>query len=201
MSPSASPVRWSTGRALLSAAAILAFSLGIAAAKKTGLMAPELARQVAGVGFSLLIILAGNRLPKLVPALQADPSQHARLQRADRRAGLLLVVIGLLCAGAWLVLPGVVARTVAGGVGVVGFVLAAATLWSGGARLERLPPLRAGLLQILAGLAGAHLIFVADGVFGDTAALVAMVGWMVVQGLASVGLGCVPGARSAPHSS
>lgn len=179
----------SRAAAIGSAAAILGGCLFLAVSRKLGWLEPETARLVAGLGFALLLVLGGNALPKAVTEVSTDRTAHGKAQRADRHAGLSLVVGGLAAVVAWLALPDQVAL-VTSSVVTLGATGLAALLLARGGRLRPHPgSARGGLFQILLALAGVAVIFLLDVAWGDRAAQWTAVVFVLGQGALATWLG------------
>lgn len=167
---------------LLAGGTILAFCLALAVGKKLDLMTAETARQVAGLGFAVLLIAGGNALPKLVTPVGEDAHAHGRAQRADRRAGAALVIAGIVEIGAWLLLPDQVALVGSAVAAIAGCGLAAALLARGGRLRPHPASARGSLFQIVLALGWVGVLFLLDFAFGDAVAQWSAVVFILLQG-------------------
>jgi hypothetical protein len=104
---------------LLLTAVMLAFAI----AHRNGVVDATVAFRGIGTCVALMAIVTGNFLPKLRP-LGATAGDVDRVAAAERRAGWLLVLMGLALAGVFLLAPVALARWIApvvalGGVGLI----------------------------------------------------------------------------------
>ena len=162
---------------LFSAAAfivILALVAIIAIAKESGLLENATAVQYIGGLFSLLMIGAGNILPKRAEAPQT----------ASRLAGWILVLGGVASLALWLLAPQDVRKLAASATALSAFavaiVAAALHLKRGGGASS---PVQHAVLHILHALMWGFAIFLADAFLDD-----ASQPWMIVGFTLSTGL-------------
>jgi hypothetical protein len=167
---------------LAAGGAILGFCLFLAVGKKLDLMTAETARQVAGIGFALLLIAGGNTLPKLVTPVGEDAPAHGEAQRADRRAGAALVLAGIVEIVAWLALPDQVALVSSAVAAIVGCGAAAALLARGGRLRPHPASARGSLFQVVLALGWVGVLFLLDFGFGDAVAQTSAVVFILLQG-------------------
>jgi len=174
------PLVWSAG-------AVLAAILSIAAARETGLIDPDLGKRLGATMIGLMLAVCGNILPKIARRLEMGRETAAAFAAADRNAGWILVLSGVLYAGVWLAAPLGRAALGASCVGLGGLLLALGVwLW----RVRPTEPYaRPGLLTttamagrltvffLIGGVFGAGLLIQIDAVFGDQIAQWTSVGF------------------------
>jgi len=102
---------------------VTAVMLGISLVRKAGLLDAEAASRALGVCLGLMAVVTGNFLPKMRP-LGATTEHIERVAGAERRAGWMLVIMGLALVGLFLFAPLVLARWIStiltlGGVGLI----------------------------------------------------------------------------------
>jgi hypothetical protein len=102
---------------------LTAVMLGASLASKAGLLDGLALRRVIGVCVGLMTMLTGNFLPKMRP-LSARDGRVATVAAAERRAGWILLIMGLALVGLFLFAPLEIVRwaipiVVLGGVGFV----------------------------------------------------------------------------------
>lgn len=146
----------------------------------------ETIKRAGGILLGLVLVGAGNVLPKLVAPLSGREPASAGAG-ADRLAGWVFVLAGLAMIAIWLIAPVELAAPAVAVLGVAAFLLAVAALIVQGARqggAMRTPPspfsdravaLRYALGMILAGLLAAFTMILADEIWGDQVAR-----WMAV---------------------
>ena len=93
--------------------ALTAVMLGFTLAQRAGSIDATLAARGIGACVGAMTLLAGNFLPKLRP-LAAKEGRLARIMKAERRAGWILVVMGLALVGLFVAAPIDLARRVSG---------------------------------------------------------------------------------------
>lgn len=104
--------------------------LGAAIAKESGLLASADAKRVIGVAFGIILMLAGNMLPKLVLPLKARSGNPALKLAADRMAGLTFTLAGIAYMSIWIFAPSQSAMLISSIVGLGALVfVSAAYLW------------------------------------------------------------------------
>ncbi|ESQ90322.1 hypothetical protein ABAC460_09210 [Asticcacaulis sp. AC460] len=161
---------------------LVALVLAIAVAKKTGLIEAGAAAQYAGSLFSLLMIGAGNVLPK----------RAASPQTASRLAGWILVLGGLASLGLWLLAPQEIRIALASATALSAFavaILAAALHLKSGSPVGGRA--HTAILQILNGLMWAFAMFLADVAIGGQSVLWLTAGFTVSMSLLEI---CLKGA-------
>ncbi|EGF92919.1 putative membrane protein [Asticcacaulis biprosthecium C19] len=156
---------------------IVGLVLAIAIAKKTGLIEAGAAAQYAGSLFSLLMIGAGNVLPKRAIAPQT----------ASRFAGWILVLGGLASLGMWLLAPEDMRIALASATALSAFavaILAAAMHVKAGSPAGGRA--HTAILQILNGLMWAFAMFLADFAIGGQSVLWLTAGFTVSMSLLEI---------------
>jgi hypothetical protein len=162
---------------------------GVVVARETGQIDGILAKRGVGALLGGIMVVTGNILPKLIFPL----SRAARVSAAERLCGWILVLTGLTLVAAFALLPDEGVTFWGAVIGLVGFVGVGLTLLgSDGAAVRdgiadsaeptdtgtlacRSAKVRVSAIFILHAVAWAFAMFVADGLFGDRAAV-----WMVV---------------------
>jgi len=159
----------------------------------------DLTRRLACIVFGLMLLGAGNILPKIVMPVRSGGA-HPAQRRADRLAGAVFVLAGLICIAVAVLAPAARILLIEASVGIAAF-LVAGLLWAGAAlgapkpdpsgaddnadaakaRVQRLT-----VFLILNGLFWAFLIFVADIVWGDAGARWMLVPFIIVNSLLAV---------------
>ena len=92
--------------------ALTAVLVAVALGQRAGAIAPALAFRAIVAGLGLMTLLAGNFLPKLRP-LAASEGRTTRIAASERRAGRMLVVMGLALVALSLLAPVEVTRRIA----------------------------------------------------------------------------------------
>jgi len=105
--------RISLRNSLIGAASFLIATLLMVAAKRAGLIGPEVAERSMGVLFGLYFIIIGNYMPKTLDPPTREQCMHSRKQALQRFSGRVFVIMGLGYLIVWLILPGERAGTVA----------------------------------------------------------------------------------------
>ena len=108
--------------------AVLAF----AAAKEFGIVEGAVAKRAVAMIFGVILIVTGNLLPKLVLPLSAQRRDPVRAKAAERIAGWILVLAGILYITVWFLTPPADAMLISSAIGLGAFVLASAA-WARGA--------------------------------------------------------------------
>ncbi len=164
------PLVWSIG-------VVLAAILSLAAARETGLIDPDPGKRLGAAMIGLMLAVCGNILPKIARRLEMGRETAASFAAADRHAGWILVLSGVLYAAVWLAAPLERAALGASCVGLGGLLLALG-LW-----LWRVRPTgpcgHPGLLTttamagrltvflLIGGVFCAGMLIQIDAVFGD----------------------------------
>lgn len=164
--------------------------LGIAVARKTGWIAPEMGTRWAALAFCGMLALLGNAVPKL-RYFRSEGRERASALAAERVAGRLLVGGALVAAVLWLT---VAVDTAKIAMPIVQFAVFGGALAYAGWRFGRsgrveTEPLdvrqrtaRASLTLMLSAMLGTAFIFLADAIWGDAAGqgLAIVIGTLVV---------------------
>jgi hypothetical protein len=103
--------------------ALAAVMAATAMASRSGLIDATITFRILGVCLGLMAVVTGNFLPKLRP-LGARTLDIERVAAAERRAGWMLVLMGLALVGLFVFAPPVLARRISsvvalGGVGLI----------------------------------------------------------------------------------
>jgi small-conductance mechanosensitive channel len=175
---------------LFAAAIMFAALMGFALAGQFELIDRSLAKRVVGSMFGLILMVTGNYLPKVVLPVSARRRNPARAMAAERAAGWIFVLAGLVTIAIWILLPIESVMLTAGLVGLGAFILVGANwvwlLMSGADETVEIPDYepandpatsqkRLGLLMILHALLWGFAIFLADSIWGD-----AVSRWMTI---------------------
>ncbi|MEE2565515.1 hypothetical protein [Hyphobacterium marinum] len=159
----------------------------------------DLTRRLACIVFGLMLLGAGNILPKIVMPVRSGRA-YPGMRRADRLAGAIFVLAGLACVGVAVFAPADGILLIESVIGI-GTFMVAGLIWSGAAlaapRAEtadteqspetaRAKVQRLSVFLILNGLFWAFLIFVADIVWGDAGAQWMLVPFIIVNSLLAV---------------
>lgn len=180
--------------AFITVLGLCAVVLGFAIAKRTGVVDYGLAKRGVAVALGLLLIAAGNFIPKfrLFDAPGRDP---ARIHSAERLAGWTLVLVGIAYVAIWLLAPVAGAMLVSSivglaGFGIVGLAWMRAAGSSGAEGAPRATPTgesalarRILLATVLVTVLWSVVIFLVDYLWGDTASQWAAVVYSLVLGL------------------
>lgn len=176
------PLVWSVG-------AVLAAILAIAAARETGLVTPDLGKRLGAAMIGLMLAVCGNILPKIARRLEMGRETAAAFAAADRNAGWILVLFGVLYAAVWLSAPLDRAALGASCVGLGGLLLALGFwLWrvrptepyaSPGLLTSTAMAGRLTVFFLIGGVFGAGLLIQIDAAFGDQIAQWTAVGFAV----------------------
>ncbi|MHA6287280.1 hypothetical protein [Maricaulis sp. CAU 1757] len=168
---------------------VLAFS------GELGLIDRDLARRGSGLGFAVLMILAGNMLPKVTGGLSAG----AMTPGVARLAGWSFVLAGLTTVLVWLVAPDGVVKLAAGGVGLAAFAVSLGA--AGFALVVSGPPVAAdkgeepdrvsrsmlfALLLLMHALVWVCAIFLIDALWGDTAGQWSALAFVLANGVLAI---------------
>lgn len=156
---------------------VLAIFAALILAEETGFIGSDPARRGVSALMGVLLLLCGNYLPKLTAA----PSPNsARLAKADRAAGRLLILTGLGFALIWVLAPLDWARAVSPMAGLAGgliallawvFVAQRAEGGSAGLAASALSTAaRLGVLMISGSIIATFGLFEIDRRWGDEAA-------------------------------
>lgn len=169
--------------------------IGVAFIKEFGGIDNMAAKRIIGMAMGGLLIVAGNLLPKLVLPLggRRDNPRAA----AERLAGLLFVMAGLVQIAAWLFAPqdapliasiaGLSAVALAGANYLLKSIRRPARAASGADPHVRENRLLIGkrdvVFHILHALAWVFAMFLADEIWGDAAAKWMVIGFVLSQGM------------------
>lgn len=98
---------------IICAALIMVGSLAVKMAYGLGVLHDtEVAQRMTMVVLGGFLVLTGNALPKTLTPLSQQRCDGARAQAMQRFIGWTWVIMGLVFAGAWLILPAGIARPV-----------------------------------------------------------------------------------------
>lgn len=177
---------------------LVAAVIGFAVTKEMGMIDNLLAKRGVGLALGGLLIVAGNLLPKLVLPLGARGGHGEKAAAAERFAGLVFVLAGLVQVMVWVFAP-LNAPLVASLVGLTAVALAAANYiglaMKGPARglfAETPPQTRADrallskrgiVFQILYALVWVFAMFLADEIWGDQFSQWMAVAFVLTQGI------------------
>jgi hypothetical protein len=150
------------------ACVFLVMALGVG--KLTGMLDPLVARRGVGVMFGLMLMVAGNFVPKLRLFQPAMGAAHS--DAIDRFAGWLFVICGFAVAAIFLLAPADKVFIVPPLIVFAGFlaVLTRWLMWKGkrlGQLSLHMTPGRVALATMLATVLWMGAIFLADAVWGD----------------------------------
>ncbi|WP_029041400.1 hypothetical protein [Cucumibacter marinus] len=154
----------------------------IAATDKMGILDHGMAQRAAGALLGLVVIVAGNYLPKFgSTALEQDEAMRA--VAADRFAGQLLVLSGFSYSLLWFLADPAepLIRFLALGAGLVGMIGAAAAIAAGYRHnlktlINDLPASRHAIHIVLISACWGFAIFATDLIWGDAVAQ-----WMAIS--------------------
>lgn len=90
--------------ALILAGLMLAFTLAVVLADKTGYIGDETSKRAVQVAMGLIVVYCANLAPKALEPL-SNGCEPARLQALQRFSGWTLVLAGLGYSLAWLIAP------------------------------------------------------------------------------------------------
>lgn len=175
----------------IAVALFVALVLGVVVARQLGLVDPLNARRIGAIGLGIVLIAAGNLVPKM-RLLQWPGRRPGTGAAAERIAGWTLVLTGAAVVSLWLFAPGENTMLVSSAVATSAFALmiAAWPLMSmrGRDMGEALPGVnsdaqgvraaqtkRLALFHILFALFWAFAMFLADSLWGGNVVL-----WMAV---------------------
>lgn len=199
MTSSQSPKSRKIGFGLVSGVVIAAVAFFVAG-REFSFLSDEIAKRGVALMIGLMLITAGNFLPKLVLPLEAARRRSPAVLTAERSTGWVLVLTGLLYSATILLAPITNALFLGGLVGLGGFLIIAAN-WtrialSGalrGSGDDETPALttpgRMSALLILNALLWVFAMFVVDAIWGDTAGQWLAVIFVIVNGFLAVTLG------------
>ena len=153
-----------------------------------------MAKRLACTIFGLMLLGAGNILPKLVMPVGAGS-----VGAGDRFAGAVFVLAGIACVIVALFAPGDQILLIESVVGISAFALAGlnwsltkrrilpgATMPGDSRAASQARAKRLAVILILNGLFWTFLIFVADSLWGDAGARWTLVPFMIVNGLLAI---------------
>jgi hypothetical protein len=175
---------------LVMAAIMFAALMGFALAGEFELIERNLAKRIVGSMFGLIMMVSGNYLPKVVLPVSARRRNPARAMAAERAAGWIFVLAGLISVAVWALVPIEKVMLTASVIGLGAFLLVGANwVWLVVGRTEvavdtpdegsTIDPIsankRLGLFMILHALLWGSAIFLVDSIWGDAASR-----WMVV---------------------
>jgi hypothetical protein len=163
-------------RSIVGFFSLFAVMMAIAICKETGVINHELAKRGVGIIIGLMLIGAGNLLPKfrLFDAPQFDP---AKALAAERFAGWVFVLAGTAYVAAWVLAPMPSVIVISSVIGLVAFALVAldvVRLMSGARASVATPPaaeatrvkrILLGTLLLTSGWGAA--MFLVDYIWGD----------------------------------
>jgi hypothetical protein len=194
----------------LGSATVFVAMAGIVVARETGLIEPGLSKRLVGLTIALVLILAGNFLPKLGLFRSFAGEPQARAAKAELAAGRILVLAGLVIMGVWAFAEISRAPLGAALIGLAAILLAFASwLWlkpgqdtnfaepaafEETAVSKQRNALRSTILHLLHGVAWAFVMFVADEIWGDQS-----IKWTVIAFIVSLGLVTTLEARGRLH--
>jgi len=175
----------------IAVALFVALVLGVVVARQFGLVDPLNARRIGAIGLGIVLIAAGNLVPKM-RLLQWSGRRPETGAAAERIAGWTLVLTGAAVVSLWLFAPGENTMLVSSAVATSAFALMIAA-WAlismrgrdmGGALpsvnsdaqgLRAAQAKRLALFHILFALLWAFAMFLADSLWGGNVVL-----WMAV---------------------
>lgn len=174
---------------IISVGFVLAAIVVIAVARETGAIAPDTGKRLGAAMIGLMLSVCGNILPKIARRLELGRETAAALAAADRDAGRILVLFGLLYAAVWVFAPLERASAGASCVGLGG-LLSALGVWLWRARQTALDGTqgrptgaavvgRLTVFYLIGGVVGAGLLLQIDAVFGDQFAQWTAVGFVI----------------------
>lgn len=172
---------------------------GVILAGALDMLDRDMTRRLACSVFGLMLLGAGNVLPKIVTPVRTGQTQQG-LRRADRIAGGIFVLAGLACVAAAFIAPPAQILLIEAIIGIGAFLIAG-LIWAGAslaapnrgmtetddsahaakARVQRLT-----VFLILNALFWVFLIFVADVVWGDAGARWMLVPFIIVNSLLGI---------------
>jgi hypothetical protein len=204
MSPSPSNDTYKNGAPkiiLFLAALMFAALMGFALAGEFELVGRDLAKRGVGSMFGLIMAISGNYLPKVVLPVRARRRNPARAMAAERAAGWIFVLAGLISVAIWTLLPIEKVMLTASLVGLGAFLLVAANwVWlvmgstaAAANTIEEevtIDPAtaqkRLGLYMILHALLWGLAIFLADSIWGDVVSRWMTVPFIIANSLLAV---------------
>ena len=171
--------------------------ISVIVASSLDLVERELAKRLACTVFGLMLLGAGNILPKIILPIGAG-----KTGRTDRFAGAIFVLAGLTCVGVAILAPGDQILLIEAIVGISAFVLAGLN-WlrlaqtaspddsakadaESTASFNKAKAQRMAIFLILNALFWTFLIFVADTVWGDAGAQWMLVPFIIVNSLLAI---------------
>lgn len=95
------PTASTINASMFAGALIIVASLCAAAAGANGFVSPGIEKRIVGIIMSVLLIVTGNYLPKIVRPLDAHNCDPAKTRAAERFAGWCFVTAGILGLFAW----------------------------------------------------------------------------------------------------
>lgn len=192
--------------------AFVAAAIALGVAKKLGWIEGDLAKRAAASALGLLLVVAGNFVPKLrlLDTLRRDPG---RIAQTERFAGWAFVLAGLAYVGVWAAAPIDLAIVLSSTIGLTAFaaVLLVGVRLALSPRTDAAPTdaeqdaeiaqtrvaIRVSLAAILATVMWACILFLVDLAFGDAASqTLAIVFTVLIGGIFGVWVPVALAARS-----
>ena len=179
-------------------ATVLVLMAGIVVAKEAGLIEPDVSKRLVGLTIALVLVLAGNFLPKLGLFRSFMGDRQSRGAKAELMAGRILVLAGIVIMGVWAFAEISRAPLGAALIGLAAILLALASwLWLKPGAEEPPEPaaldesavgkqriaLRSTVLHLLHGVAWAFVMLLADEIWDDQ-----NIKWTVLAFVVSLGL-------------
>lgn len=171
----------------------------LVAGKEMEFLPDTVTKRGVGLAIGLMLIMAGNYLPKFVLPLSDGTSRAPAILSAERFSGWVLVLTGLVYGIVLMVSPIDDALFRAGLVGLAGFALvmlnwvrifaspALREIETSAAALKP-SPARLATLLILNAILWVFAMFVTDAIWGDQAAQWLSIIFVIVNGVLAVGL-------------
>jgi hypothetical protein len=188
---------WSMKSLVAAVAGLITLIVVFAVARERGFVDSATGARLVAVGLGLMFVVIGNALPKLVRPIGMHWRDPAAVLSAERFAGRVFVVAGLVFAALWLLAPITHVMFTSALVGLGAFALVAVsqirlllsgqsseqhTQASDSAAAREVVQKRFAVFHLLHGLLWACAMFLADSIWGDGAALWMVVGFVVASG-------------------
>jgi hypothetical protein len=178
-------------RLMVTVGGLVALVVIVAVARNQDVVDPDLGRRVVAIGMGLILVVISNAFPKLVRPLTAQGSNPARVLAAERFAARTLVLTGIAFVALWALSPIEHLMRISALVGLAGFGLVGVSrlrlMLDGNTRsreaegadedpaAKEVAIKRTAIVGLLHGLLWVFAMFLADSIWGDTAAP-----WMVI---------------------
>ena len=162
----------------------------IALAKEFGGLDNDTAKRAIGLIFGVILMSVGNILPKIVLPLEADWQNPTKARAAERFAGRMFVLAGLVYISVWLfaatdsrmIISSLVGLSAFGIVGIRWALLMRGQLSREGGSFKS-DYRRIGIFCILHALLWVFAMFLVDSVWGDSASQWMVIIFVLVNGL------------------